>query len=38
MPRDEYNKKDGSRKGRKRGGQGKNQTDECRHPEKRRRR
>ena len=28
-----YGKKDGSQKGRKNGGQGRNQTSECRHPE-----
>jgi len=27
----EYGKKDGSKKGKKEGGKGRNQTDECRH-------
>lgn len=32
MARSEYNKKDGSRKGSKQGGKGRNRTNECRHP------
>lgn len=33
-PRSGYGKKDGTKKGAKRGGRRRNQTDECRHPEK----
>jgi len=36
MPRAGYGKKDGQQKGRKEGGKGRNRTDECRHPEKKR--
>ena len=32
MVRSEYNKKDGSRKGQKQGGKGRNRTNDCRHP------
>ena len=32
MPREGYGKKDGSQKGRKQGGRGRNRTDNCRHP------
>jgi len=35
MPRKGYGKKDGSRKGMKKGGRGRNQTSKCRHPKKR---
>jgi len=35
MPRAGYGKKDGSGKGRSEGGRGRNRTDNCRHPEKR---
>jgi len=38
MPRDGYGKKDGSQKGRKEGGRGRNRTSDCRHPEKRKER
>ena len=37
MARSGYGKKDGSRRGRRSGGRGRNQTDNCRHPKKRRR-
>ena len=32
MPREGYGKKDGSQKGRKQGGRGRNRTNSCRHP------
>lgn len=32
MPKPGYGKKDGSRRGRKEGGGGRNRTDNCRHP------
>jgi hypothetical protein len=32
MQKEGYNKKDGSKKGRKQGGCGHNRTDNCRHP------
>lgn len=34
MPRTSYGKKDGSKKGFKQGGRGKNKTDTCRYPNK----
>jgi len=37
MPRPGYGKKDGSQRGRKEGGGGRNQTPDCRHPSKRNR-
>lgn len=36
MVRKGFGKKDGSRKGQEAGGRGRNQTDNCRHPSKRR--
>lgn len=35
MARQGYGMKDGSERGRKEGGKGRNKTKECRHPEKR---
>ena len=34
MVRKGFGKKDGDQRGRKAGGRGRNQTDECRHPSK----
>jgi len=34
MPRPGYGKKDGSRRGLKAGGRGRNKTTKCRHPKK----
>jgi len=34
MPRKGYGLKKGDQKGRKEGGRGRNRTDDCRHPEK----
>lgn len=36
MVRKGFGKKDGSQRGQKDGGRGRNQTDNCRHPSKRR--
>jgi len=33
MPKKGYGKKDGSQRGFKEGGRGRNRTDNCRHPE-----
>ena len=38
MVRKNYGQKDGSQKGRKTGGRGRNQTSDCRHPEIKRKR
>lgn len=38
MPRPGYGKKDGSARGRKAGGRGQNRTDNCRHPNKKKKR
>jgi len=36
MVRKGFGKKDGNKTGQKQGGRGRNQTDKCRHPDKRR--